>query len=416
MNKYRFKFIDLFAGIGGFHQALTYFGGKAVFASEIDQKCVRTYEKQFNLKVAGDINDNIDNIPKFDFLVAGFPCQPFSKAGKQLGFNDKKRGTLFDSIIQILSIHPECKFILLENVRNLGDKKENWDIIQSKLNKLDFFITKDPLILSPSMFGIPQNRERVYILGIRKDIRNQKKLKNGYIHIEDLDIKKHFKKLKMGDAFKVLEKNQDNLEKYYIKDDQLKIINAWSEFKKTILKQSIGAPIWVDYFGVGINDFYHNKKIGYEMMPDWKQKLVYRNHEFYKKNKKIIDPWIKKYNILQQKKIYRKFEWNCGNACNDLKEGIIQFRQSGIRVKRATTFPSLVAIVNTPIIWDSEVEKFRYITPREAANLQNFRKGFKFQGTDHDIYKQLGNSVNVRIIKLLVENLLKFSIEGWDGD
>lgn len=85
--------------------------------------------------------------------------------------------------MDILDGHPEVKFVILENVRNLADKTENWDIITSELMKRNFYITEEPIILSPSDFGIPQIRERVYILGIRKDIRNEQILTNGYIHI-----------------------------------------------------------------------------------------------------------------------------------------------------------------------------------------------------------------------------------------
>lgn len=173
----RFKFVDLFAGVGGFHQAMRYLGGECVMAAEINQECVKTYKLNFKTsekEIRGDVK-KIDptSIAPFDVLCAGFPCQPFSKAGAQQGFQDKTRGNLFYTIMDILDAHPEVKFIILENVRNLADKSENWDIITSELMKRNFYITKEPVILSPSDFGIPQIRERVYILGIRKDIRNE---------------------------------------------------------------------------------------------------------------------------------------------------------------------------------------------------------------------------------------------------
>lgn len=104
-------------------------------------------------------------------------------------------------------------------------------------------------------------------------------------------------------------------------------------------------------------------------------------------------------------KLYQKFEWNCGEDVKDMHDAIIQIRQSGIRCKRTTFFPSLVAIVNTPIIWDHSKGAYRHITPREAANLQNFDQRYKFAGTDKQIYQQLGNSVNVRVLKILCKNL-----------
>ena len=103
-------------------------------------------------------------------------------------------------------------------------------------------------------------------------------------------------------------------------------------------------------------------------------------------------------------------------SVTDIHDCLIQIRQSGIRAKRPTFYPSLVAIVNTPIIWDKNKKHFRKITPREAANLQSFHGGFKFQGTDATQYKQLGNSVNVRILKILGESLFALANNGWDGE
>ena len=108
-------------------------------------------------------------------------------------------------------------------------------------------------------------------------------------------------------------------------------------------------------------------------------------------------------------------EWNCGEDVDDIKNTLIQIRQSGIRVKRPTFYPSLVAIVNTPIIWDKTKGHYRKITTREAANLQSFHKRFKFTGSDKTIYRQLGNSVNVRVLKILGKNLFSLAKKGWDG-
>lgn len=182
--KARFRFIDLFAGVGGFHQAMRYLGGECVMAAEVNEECKKTYRLNYHTEekeIRGDVRE-IDptTIAPFDVLCAGFPCQPFSKAGAQRGFQDKTRGNLFYTIMDILDAHPEVKFVILENVRNLADKTENWDIITSELTQRNFYITEEPIILSPSDFGIPQIRERVYILGIRKDIRNEKILSNAY--------------------------------------------------------------------------------------------------------------------------------------------------------------------------------------------------------------------------------------------
>lgn len=418
-DTYKFTFIDLFAGVGGFHQAMRYLGGKCVMASEINSTCVETYKANYKIKdVRGDIKKiEADTVPNFDVLCAGFPCQPFSKAGLQKGFEDEDRGNLFFNILRILDGHPEAKFILLENVRNLADKEDNWNIIKTELMKRNFFITEKPVILSPSNFGIPQIRERVYILGIRKDLRDETVLTNDYIHIKDLGLDGiQFKdNCKMGDAFSILEKDVDD--SYIISEEQEHMILAWEEFRIQTGIGVIGFPIWIKSFGVGIDSdetFFEEQE--YEDMPEWKQKFVRNNRKLYLDNREFIDEWIVKHDMLSRTKLYQKFEWNCGTDVKDIHNAIIQIRQSGIRVKRPTYYPALVAIVNTPIIFDKKKGHFRFITPREAANLQSFHKKFKFVGTDKQIYKQLGNSVNVRILKVLGEKLFDFSKYNWEGE
>lgn len=415
----KFRFIDLFAGIGGFHQAMRYLGGECLMAAEINQECVKTYSLNFKTienDIRGDVKKIVpSSIASFDVLCAGFPCQPFSKAGAQQGFNDKTRGNLFYKIMDILDAHPEVKFVILENVRNLADKTENWGIITSELMKRNFYITEDPVILSPSDFGIPQIRERVYILGIRKDIRNEKILTNGFIHKEDLALDKYYKKCKMGDAWSILEEGVDN--SYVISPEQELMIAAWDEFRINTGIQILGFPIWLDSFGQGQDD---DQKVfdmqGYNEMPSWKQKFLRQNRKFYLDHKLFIDKWIEKYDMTRRIKLYKKFEWNCGTDVTDMHDCLIQIRQSGIRAKRPTFYPSLVAIANTPIIWDKTKNHYRKLTPREAANLQSFRSDYKFRGTDATQYRQLGNSVNVRILKILGKSLFNLAKDGWSNE
>ena len=414
-KKAKFRFVDLFAGIGGFHQAMSSLGGECLMAAEINKECVKTYSLNFETiekEIRGDVR-KIDpkSIAQFDVLCAGFPCQPFSKAGAQQGFNDKMRGNLFYIIMDILDAHPEVKFIVLENVRNLADKTENWGVITSELTKRNFYITDDPIILSPSDFGIPQIRERVYILGIRKDIRNERILTNGCIHKEDLNLSKYYKKCKMGDAWTILEEDVDD--SYIISPEQELMISAWDEFRIKTGIQTIGFPIWLDSFGLEQDD---NQAVfdaqGYDKMPSWKQKFLRQNRKFYLEHRKTIDEWVEKYDMTSRIKLYKKFEWNAGTDVTNIHDCLIQIRQSGIRAKRPTYYPSLVAIANTPIIWDKKKKHYRKLTPREAANLQSFRSDFKFRGTDATKYRQLGNSVNVKVLQILCKNLFELQAKG----
>lgn len=163
----RYRFIDLFAGLGGFHKALEALGSECVFASEIRDDLRELYKINFpNTRIEGDItkidpNDILDH----DILCAGFPCQPFSQAGKRQGFHDEKeRGNLFNNICKILEVH-RPRYVLLENVSNLmgHDHGNTWKTIYHDLHDTLRYEVKEK-ILSPHEFGIPQHRRRIYIV------------------------------------------------------------------------------------------------------------------------------------------------------------------------------------------------------------------------------------------------------------
>ncbi len=169
----KFAFIDLFAGIGGFRMAMQNLGGKCVFTSEWDEQAKITYEANFGEVPFGDITKKETKrfIPDgFDVLCAGFPCQAFSIAGKRGGFDDT-RGTLFFDVAEIIK-QKRPKAIFLENVKGLRnhDKGKTLETILSVLrNDLDYFV-EEPQIMNAKDFGVPQNRERIYIVGFRKDL------------------------------------------------------------------------------------------------------------------------------------------------------------------------------------------------------------------------------------------------------
>lgn len=169
----KFSFIDLFAGIGGFRMALQNLGGKCVFTSEWDKYSKKTYEANFGEVPFGDItNDRTKSyIPdKFDILCAGFPCQAFSIAGKRGGFEDT-RGTLFFDVAEIIKKR-RPKAIFLENVKGLvsHDKKRTLNTILNVLREDLGYFVPEPKVLNARNFGVPQNRERIFIVGFRKDL------------------------------------------------------------------------------------------------------------------------------------------------------------------------------------------------------------------------------------------------------
>ncbi len=174
---YKFKFIDLFAGIGGFRIALQNLGGKCVFTSEWDKEAQKTYRANFGEVPFGDITKEETKkfIPDgFDILCAGFPCQAFSIAGKRGGFDDT-RGTLFFDVAEIIR-RKKPKAIFLENVKGLRnhDKGKTLETILNVLrNDLKYFVP-EPQIINAKDFGVPQNRERIYIVGFRDDLGIEK--------------------------------------------------------------------------------------------------------------------------------------------------------------------------------------------------------------------------------------------------
>ena len=199
-----FTFIDLFAGIGGIRIPFQELGGKCVFASEWDKFAQKTYHVNFGDMPNGDITKiTNDEIPDFDILLGGFPCQPFSQAGLKKGFSDT-RGTLFFEIERIIK-DKRPKAFLLENVKQLRghDKGRTLKIILEHLDALDYQVTYD--VLRAADFGIPQNRERIYIVGFDRR----------YYGLDDKYIfpfpKPTHQKTRLGD---ILEDNVD--EKYTI--------------------------------------------------------------------------------------------------------------------------------------------------------------------------------------------------------
>jgi len=172
-ENYKFKFIDLFAGIGGFRIAMQNLGGKCVFTSEWDKGAQKTYRANFGEVPFGDITkeETKKYIPDgFDVLCAGFPCQAFSIAGKRGGFEDT-RGTLFFDVAEIIK-RKKPKAFFLENVKGLRnhDKGKTLETILNVLrNDLNYFVP-EPKIINAKDFGVPQNRERIYIVGFRKDL------------------------------------------------------------------------------------------------------------------------------------------------------------------------------------------------------------------------------------------------------
>jgi DNA (cytosine-5)-methyltransferase 1 len=170
-----YKFIDLFSGLGGFRIALERKGMECVFASDNDETVNLAYKKNFGDMPSGDITEIPEKkMPKHDILCAGFPCQSFSISGEKKGLDDR-RGRLFYEIVRIAQYH-QPYVLLLENVKNIltVDKGEVIKTIEAKLDEIGYRLYRH--VLNSSYFGIPQSRERVYFVGLRRDIGIDSKL------------------------------------------------------------------------------------------------------------------------------------------------------------------------------------------------------------------------------------------------
>ena len=217
-EKPKFTFIDLFAGIGGFRMAMQRLGGKCVFSSEWDEQAKRTYFANYGEYPFGDITKEETKafIPDdFDILCAGFPCQAFSLAGKRLGF-EETRGTLFFDVAEILR-RKRPKAFFLENVKGLliHDKGHTIETILNVLrNDLDYYVP-DPQIVNAMHFGVPQHRERVYIVGFRKD-----QCTDGFSYPQPTDNSKTFADIKEEKEVSV---------KYYLSTQYIKALIAHKE-------------------------------------------------------------------------------------------------------------------------------------------------------------------------------------------
>lgn len=356
-----FTFIDLFAGIGGFHIAMHENGGECVFASELDKFARITYEenfKQTSPKIFKNGNFNVDitdpeldydTIPEFDILCGGFPCQPFSHAGLKKGFNDT-RGTLFFNIQEI--IHSKIKankkdkkvkvpkVILLENVKGFKnhDKGRTFKTIENVLDKLGYYVSSE--VLNSKHFGVPQNRERIFIVAWHKKQIKVKEFNFPFGLDEDDKViydkskrEELSKETKLGDILLTnpqLRKLELKADKTYTISDKL-----WTGHKRRKKEHAIK--------GNGFGYSLFNKKSKYTSTI---------SARYYKDGSEIL---------IEQKNIK-----------------------------------------------DRE-DRPRKLHPIEAARLQGYPIGdwYKIPVSDNQAYKQFGNSVSVPVVQLLASEIKK---------
>ena len=409
-----FEYVDLFAGIGGFHLALDGMGGRCVFASEIDQDALAIYKRNHGSSMAGPIAGDIvpltdgqvsRTIPRHDLLAAGFPCQPFSKSGAQQGMNET-RGTLFYNIAKVLE-RRKPRVVVLENVRNLTGPRHRhtWRLILHVLRDLGYHVSDQPTIISPHVLspqqgGAPQMRERVYIVGVYVGKRQAWRLVHEPFGI-DLSQIGDWKPERWDLSRHLLQEDSDisDLETYSLSSERVAVIEMWEDFVQSIAmssgKRLPGFPLWE--FAMHVRPKIDSAD------PDWKVAFLEKNSSFYRQHREVISMWRKRHAELKRLSIsHRKLEWQAQDL-GSIWQGVIQFRPSGVRVKKADYLPALVAMNQTSIIG----ARRRTITVREAARLQGFPDTFSFEGQSAaKSFRQLGNAVSVGTAKFVIDSIL----------
>ena len=380
------KFIDLFSGIGGFHQVLKNLGHKCILACDIDKACREVYKKNHNIEPINNVKDiDPEKLQDFDIICAGFPCQAFSNGGNKLCFQDS-RGLLFDEIIRIAKVKKPL-FMFLENVKHIL-KVNNGEVIKYIKQKIDETGYELQLFqLSPHEYGIPQQRERIFFVCVRKDI-----YKDNFSLIHE---KKKPNFINFLDNCNKVDK------KYLIDGDILNCLESWDTIIKKFKKDEKISPT------IMINDYYKfYSENEFNQLATWRKDYMTKNLNLINKYQKEFDKFYTEHNeTLTKRNIYGQLDWQCGNIKqNDsIFNYFIQVRQSGIRIKKAEYFPTLVAISQIPIYGKEK----RYITPRECARLQGFPDDFIIDSNDKNAYKQFGNSVCVENVKNVIESCLK---------
>jgi DNA (cytosine-5)-methyltransferase 1 len=312
---------------------------------------------------------------------------------------EETRGTLFWNIAKIIETH-KPSIVLLENVQNITGPRHihEWQVIIKTLRDLGYRVSEDPMVVSPHLIrpefgGRPQVRNRVFIAATRipKGTPNFK----ANVQIPDLtQVTKGWDPQDWSLGYHLpLEKLRSAKDKKEtaLSDSEIEWINAWDDFvvsMRTVAKVAKlpGFPIWA-------GDWVHIDDLEIPLhAPKWKSDFLTKNALFYTEHKKILDAWLKRWNNLEHFPPSRKkFEWQAQDTPT-LWETIMHFRPSGIRAKKATYVPALVAITQTTIVGKQR----RRITVREGARLQGLPDWYDFVDQANSAsYKQLGNGVNV---------------------
>ena len=433
------RFIDLFAGLGGFHEAMSSLGHECVFACESEPELRELYRANYPnvTTVHGDIRECKSAVPDHEILCAGFPCQPFSKSGFQSGLKDTTRGTLFHEIVSILEKR-RPPYIILENVGNfeLHDGGRTWRIVRDSLIELGYQVkatehirSRGHGLVSPHHLGYPHTRERFFVVGC-----------NGNLPDDPFPPREHRRRTTFdGIVQDEQELGDDDRAEVALTIDQVACIDHWNELIQSIPDEHRlpSFPIWGDEIDarypytdktpysctkdellaalrvnghcrkfskdelLALLPSYARSRV--EMFPQWKQAFLRKNREWFDEVRMFFPTgWVDR--LREFVPSNRKFEWNCQGEPRDLWRCVLQFRPSGLRAKRYSASPALVAMTTTqiPVLGPER----RFLTRREGLRLQGFPDAHLLPKTRAHTFRALGNAVHIGVARAVAQRLL----------
>src|SRR5690625_3834218 len=417
-EQYDFTYVSLFSGIGGFEQALNKLGGTCVFASEIDKFAAQAYETLYGHMPEGDITQiDAKDVPDHDLLVGGFPCQSFSVAGKRKGFEDT-RGTLFFEIARIAK-EKRPKALLLENVKGLvnHDKGRTLDVMIETLNEIGYVV--DFEILNSKYFGVPQNRERIFIVAIREDLIEQEPwiidgntiVPKGKRRISEYDGVKTFN-FDWPEQSEVTTRLRDILEtdvdeKYYL--DEEKTAKLVAQLNET-LPAHFPTPNDVNNTlrtgGKGSLTAKHN--YDHIAEPQMLGHVDIKGHDAIKRvyDSEGISPTLTTMSGGHRQPKVAEVRPVLTPDRMEKRQNGRRFKEDGEESFTLTSQDRLGVALGNPAKY-----RIRKLTPRECWRLQGFpdeaHDAVESAGiSDSQRYKQAGNAVTVNVIEAIAERLI----------